>query len=151
MSNKKVEVKRINSTKEYTDALIDKYSKLNVIRVDLAYKKSYSDEITFDMANDDLNRMLNHRRGKPSVFENLVGYICKKEYTEDKGTHFHIIFFYDGQKVLNDVMKAEQIGEHWAKNITKGNGNYHNCNHNKYKNKGVGILEHNNKCKMRES
>ena len=147
MSKTTVETKRINSAIEYTDALIDKCSKLNVIRVDLGYKKPYSDEITFDMAKADLNRMVNNRRGKPSVFDNLVGYMCKKEYTEAKGMHFHPMFFFDGQKVLNDVMKAEQIGEYWVDNITKGNGSYHNCNRNKYKNNGVGMLEHNDSIK----
>ena len=93
---------RLESTKEYLDALQDRYSKLNVIRVDLSYKKPHSDNITLDDANDEFNRMLNNRRGN-SIFNNQVGYVCKKEYTQDDGVHFHTVFFYNGQKVKNDV------------------------------------------------
>ena len=52
------------------------------------------------------------------------------------------MFIYDGQKVREDITKAEQIGEYWKNNITKGNGLFHNCNKNDYKDKGIGILEH---------
>jgi hypothetical protein len=133
--------KRINSTKDYIDKLQDKYSKINTIRVDLAYKKPYSDNITLYEANEDLNHMLNNRRSKPSVFKDNVGYICKREYTEDKGLHFHTIFIYDGQKVQNDKHKADQIGAYWEQ-ITENKGSFHNCNRNGYKDKGIGMLDY---------
>ncbi|MAD41122.1 MAG: hypothetical protein CL623_01875 [Arcobacter sp.] len=146
MSNKKVVNKRLDSTKKYIDALQDKYSKLNVVRVDLSYKKPYSDDITLDDANNHFNRMLNNRRSKPSIFDNQVGYICKKEYTKDKGMHFHTIFFYDGQKIKNDTNKAIAIGKYWKEDITEKKGSYHNCNikaKKEYGDKnGVGMLEH---------
>jgi len=146
MPNKKVVNKRLDSTKKYIDALQDKYSKLNVVRVDLSYKKPFSDDITLDDANNHFNRMLNNRRSKPSIFDNQVGYICKKEYTKDKGMHFHTIFFYDGQKIKNDTNKAIAIGKYWKEDITDKKGSYHNCNikaKKKYGNKnGVGMLEH---------
>jgi len=146
MPNKKVVNKRLDSTKKYIDALQDKYSKLNVVRVDLSYKKPYSDDITLDDANNHFNRMLNNRRSKPSIFDNQVGYICKKEYTKDKGMHFHTIFFYDGQKIKNDTNKAIAIGKYWKEDITDKKGSYHNCNikaKKEYGDKnGVGMLEH---------
>ena len=146
MSNKKVVNKRLDSTKKYIDALQDKYSKLNVVRVDLSYKKPFSDDITLDDANNHFNRMLNNRRSKPSIFDNQVGYICKKEYTKDKGMHFHTIFFYDGQKIKNDTNKAIAIGKYWKEDITDKKGSYHNCNikaKKEYGDKnGVGMLEH---------
>jgi len=146
MPNKKVVNKRLDSTKKYIDALQDKYSKLNVVRVDLSYKKPFSDDITLDDANNHFNRMLNNRRSKPSIFDNQVGYICKKEYTKDKGMHFHTIFFYDGQKIKNDTNKAIAIGKYWKEDITDKKGSYHNCNINAdeiYGEKnGVGMIGH---------
>ena len=142
MNNQKIIDKRIKSTKEYIDALSEKYSKLNILRVDLSYKKPHSDNMTLDTANSDFNRMMNNRRSKPSIFKEMVGHICKKEYTEDKGVHLHTVFFYDGQKVLKDILKADQIGEYWNKEITKEKGSYHNCNRKEYKTKGIGMLDH---------
>ena len=68
----------------YVDSLADTYSKLCVVRVDLAFKKPYSDEIGFDEANENLDHLFNNKRTKPKIFKDCVGYIIKAEYTEDK-------------------------------------------------------------------
>lgn len=145
MKKKHVENKRVESTKAYVDSLQDKYSKLNVIRLDLAYQKPHSNDITLDDANKHFNRMLNNRRSN-NIFVDNVGYLCKKEYTEDKGVHFHTVFFYNGQNIKNDVLKAKQIGEYWNDTITDEKGSYHNCNINADENYGkknaVGMLNH---------
>jgi len=141
MSNNKNSNKRIESTKKYIDELCSEYSKLNIVRVDLSYKKPHSDKITLEDANNDLNRMFNNMRSKPSIFKDKVGFICKREYTEDKGVHFHAIIIYDGQKVQKDVYKANQIGEYWEQ-ITKEKGTHHNCHLNDYKRKGIGMLDY---------
>jgi len=132
--------KRTQSNKAYIDSLQENYSKLNVIRVDLGYK--HNSNISLEDANKDLNRLLNNRRSKPSVFEHNVGYSCKKEYTKDKGCHIHAFFMFDGQKVQKSTYKADQIGKYWDENITKGKGSHHNCHRNKYKNNGIGMIEH---------
>ena len=141
--NKKTR-KRQNSNKAYIDALQENYSKLCTVRVDLSYKKPYSEEITLDEANKDLNRLLNNRRTKPSIFEHNIGYIVKKEYTEDKGVHLHAIFMFNGQNVLKDAHKADEIGNYFVNEITKGKGTYYNCNRNSYPEHGIGILDHSN-------
>lgn len=141
MSNVKIVNKRSESTKEYIDALQDKYSKLCIVRVDLAYKKPHSADIVLDDANRDFNRMLNNRRSKPSIFKNQVGYMCLKEYTKDKGVHFHTVFMFDGNKVQKDAYKGDKIGEYWNE-LTDGKGSHFNCNRNDYKHKGVGMLNH---------
>jgi len=147
MANK---IRRENSTQEYLDELQDRYSKLNVIRVDLAYKKDSNNKITLEKANEDLERMLNNRRSKPSIFKDQVGYVCKKEYTEDRGVHIHAYFFYDGQKVKKSSFKADQIGKYWKENITKDKGSYHNSHRNKYTDNAIGMLEHNDTDKRKK-
>jgi len=141
MLNKKNINKRVKSTKQYIDKLSDVYSKLNIVRVDLSYKKPHSDVITLEEANRDLNHMLNNMRSKPTIFKDKVGYITKREYTEDKGIHFHTVIIYDGQKIQRADYKAQQIGEYWEK-ITKEKGSYHNCHRNTYERNGIGILDH---------
>ena len=135
--------KREASGTQLLDALQEKYSKLCVVRIDFAYKKDENGKVnvTLDEANADFNRMMNNRRGKPSVFKNQVGYMCLKEHTEEKGVHFHTLFAFDGNKVQKDVHMGEELGACWNK-TTKEKGSYHNCNRNTYKYKGVGMLDH---------
>lgn len=142
MSNKKNVTKRIESTKKYIDDLQKEYSKLNIVRVDLAYKKPHSEDITLKEANNDIARMFNNMRSKPTIFEDKVGYTIKREYTEAKGVHIHAVFIFDGQKVQKDAFKADQIGQYWENEITQGHGSYHNCNRNKYDRNGIGMLDH---------
>ena len=153
VKNKK-EKNRLNSTNEYIDNLFKRYSKLNIVRVDLGYKKDVED-YDLDMvleplesANRDLKKMLNNRRSKPSIFKDNVGYIIKKEYTEDRGVHFHTTFIFDGQKVKDGATKAKQIGEYWSENITDKRGSYHNCHLNNYKDNGIGLIDYKNKEKI---
>lgn len=135
--------RREASNEKYVDALQDRYSKLCVIRLDFAYKKNVNNEInvTLNEANKHIERLLANRRNN-SIFDDNVGYIIKTEYTEDRGVHNHAILFFDGNKVKNDKYKGNQIGEYWVDNITNGNGSYHNCNRNDYKDKATGILDY---------
>lgn len=146
--NERIVNKRKDSNKEYVDALQEKYSKLCVVRLDLYCNKNEDKvaDVSLDEANSDFNRMMSNRRSKPAVFKDNVGYICKKEDTPKRGVHFHTVFFYDGQKVMQDVHKAKQIGQYWSKDVRKGKGHYNNCNLNadeKYGDKkGIGMLDY---------
>lgn len=142
MANNKKVNKRIESTKKYMDEFQKENSKLNIIRLDLGYTKPYSSEVTFEEASNDLARMQNNMRSKPAVFKDKLGHIIKREYTEEKGIHFHAILIYDGQKVQNSTFKADQIGHYWENEITQGQGSYHNCHRNKYDRNGIGMLDH---------
>ena len=142
MTDKTNENKRLDSTIKYVDALLGNHSKLNIIRVDLSYKKPYSDNVTPDKANQDLNHLFNNMRSKPTIFKDQIGHICKREYTKDKGVHIHAVFIYDGQKIKNDSHKAQQIGEYWNQ-VTQKEGSFYNCHYNDYEKIGIGMLEHN--------
>jgi len=133
---------RLESSIKYVDALSYIYSKLNVIRVDFGYKSEYSAKMTLKQVNEDITRMLNNRRSKPSIFEHNVGYIIKKEFTEDKHIHIHTLFFFDGQKIQKDSFKAEQIGAYWQEIITEEKGSFHNCHRNTYEQNGIGMLNY---------
>lgn len=142
INNNKKTNRRLESTKKYIDDLSKKYSKLNIVRVDLGYTKEDSKSITFEDASKDLNKMLNNTRSKPTVFGEMVGYITKKELGEEKGVHIHVAIIYNGNIVREDITKAQQIGEYWKNNITKGKGVFHNCSKNEYKNKAVGVIDY---------
>ena len=141
MKNTTIYNKRLSSTRRYINNLLEVYSKINIVRIDIAYKKPYSDNINLEEAYSDLNHMLNNTRSNKTVFGHMVGYIIKREYTEDRGIHFHTVFIFDGQKMKKDIHKAEQIGEYW-KAITDNRGSYHNCNRNKYKDTAIGMINY---------
>lgn len=144
------ELKRLESTRLYLDALQEKHSKLLLVRVDLSYGEN--ENVSLEQANKDFNRLLNNRRGKPKIFEHNIGYTEMVEHTEKKGVHFHTAFIFDGQKVNKDQIKGEQLGVHWRDNITNGKGVYYNCNRNDYgEHHGIGMLEHHDKEKRKKA
>jgi len=141
MKNTAIYNKRLSSTRRYINNLLEVYSKINIVRIDIAYKKPYSDNINLEEAYSDLNHMINNTRSNKTVFGHMVGYIIKREYTVDRGMHFHVVFIFNGQKMQKDVYKAEQIGEYWIK-VTDNRGSYHNCNRNEYKDTAIGMINY---------
>jgi hypothetical protein len=133
------------SAAEYLDTLFKQYSKLNVLRVDLAYKKEIANNLTLEEAKNDMRHLLNNRRSKPSIFSNCVGHIFKIETTEEKGPHIHTAFIFDGSKVEKDVYLASKLGKYWVDKITDKRGIFHNCNAEKakYEKCGIGKISHN--------
>ena len=91
--------RRKQSTEKYIDALIENNSKLCAIRVDLKYKQEFSKDVSLDVINKDLKRMLDNRRNNKTIFGNNIGYIIKKEVSNNGNLHLHALFFEDGNKV----------------------------------------------------
>ncbi|TXI95340.1 MAG: inovirus Gp2 family protein [Burkholderiaceae bacterium] len=137
------------STSTYIDQLLKNHSKIQVIRLDLSYRKEHARKASLEKINQDFTHLLNNRRTKPSIFENMVGYIAKREYTNDKGPHIHSVFIFDGQKVSKDAYKGDQIGEYWKNEITDGKGIFHNCNREKgtYSECALGMIDHTDETK----
>lgn len=139
----------VKSTSTYIDQLLENHSKIQVIRLDLSYTKEHAREASLEEINQDFTHLLNNRRSKSSVFGNMVGYIAKREYTEEKGPHIHSIFIYDGQKIRKDAHKGDQIGQYWKNEITEGKGIFHNCNREKgkYAECALGMIDHTDEAK----
>lgn len=142
-----VEFQRLDEDRSYRNlatyegALFKKYSRLLVVRVDLAYLSKHRD-IGVETARADLRHFLNNRRNN-ALFNALVGYIWKLEYAELRGHHYHVMLFFDGSKVLKDSHIGDRIGQYWEQ-ITKGRGTFYNCNRRKhrYVRCGIGMVSH---------
>jgi hypothetical protein len=139
----------VESTTKYLNDIFENTSKIQAIRVDLGYRKEKARDASLDDINKDLAHLLNNRRTKPSIFDNMIGYIAKREYTDDKGPHIHSFFFYDGHKIKKDAFKGDQIGNYWKDEITKGKGIFHNCNRDKgkYADSALGMIDHTDEAK----
>lgn len=127
---------------EYVEALFERYSRLLVLRLDLGYQKQYS-KTTQVEAKRDRERLFENARSN-KLFGDVVGYIWKLEHGPDKGFHYHVMLFFDGSKVREDITLACLIGKYWVDVVTKGRGLYFNCNASKwrYRKCGVGMISH---------
>ena len=125
----------------YVANLYAKKSRLLVLRIDLGYQAKLAKGMTAEQARGDLTRFLNNRRHN-SLFETHEGYIWKLEDGQDRGLHFHLILFFDGQFVKKHACLAELIGKYWVESITKGQGTYFSCHRNpgQYRRSGIGMI-----------
>ncbi|OAI16450.1 hypothetical protein A1359_07300 [Methylomonas lenta] len=131
----------------YIDSLFDHYSKLIVVRIDLGYQKGNHIINQADIpkkywqARSHFKHFLNNTR-RNSLFEHLVGNIWSFEYGPEKGFHYHLILFFDGSKVRQDVILARMVGDYWVKCIVGSQGRIWNCNANKdtYPDCGIGLI-----------
>jgi hypothetical protein len=128
---------------EMIDEMFRRYNKVQVVRVDLSYKKIMSrpleaQNISHEDVRGDFQKFMKDMRRK--FFKvNFITYIWKLEYGPLKGYHYHVFFFFNGSNVNSDVTIAKMIGDHWSKVVTKGSGGYFNCNRIKEKYPILGI------------
>lgn len=129
--------------KRVTDTLFARHSKLCAVRIDLSYRKDVAPSVTLAQAKEDMQHMQNNRRHN-AVFEHLVGYAWRLEYTQKKGYHYHVALFFDGSKIHKDAFYAQKVIEYWATTVTRGTGIGHNCHLDKagYPYLGVGLIRH---------
>lgn len=125
----------------YLDAVLDRYARTCVIRVDLYYREEAQARLRAEHVFDDLRRLIAERE-RNLIFDHEIGYICSIEQGEDRGYHIHGAFFFNGAEVSADIYRAQRIGELWER-ITRGQGCYNNCNlsKDKYQDRlGVGLI-----------
>jgi hypothetical protein len=118
--------------KAYTDSVMSLYSRTTIIRLNLYYRPEAQARLRVEQVFDDLDALIAKHSRNP-IFEHLVGYIYAVEQgdrNDGRGYHIHAAYFFNGNKVCRDVWKAIEISELW-KEITRGQGCAHSCNHDK--------------------
>lgn len=139
--------KNTRESKKYIRSLFSNHSRILALRIDLGHQSSikskYQNSELLEAAKIQRSELFKHLKKK---FKNsLLGYIWKLEYGLEKGYHYHLMLFLDGSQNRQDVTIAKFIGEHWNNEITKGEGNYFNCNAQKEaygKYLGIGMISH---------
>lgn len=114
--------------REWVNALFQKHAYLQVIRVDVGYRKNIATSVPYEMASFQRARFCKYFHHDP-LFAHMVGYAWKLEWGVSRGFHYHFLFFFDASQVQNDVLRAQWIGEYWSNKITNGDGTYYSCNH----------------------
>ena len=131
---------------DYADAMVDRYSRTTIVRVDLYYRSDAQARLRVEHVFEDLDRLIKKAK-RSSIFEHATGYICVVEQGKDRGYHIHAAYFFNGNEVRGDVHRAVRIGELWER-ITHGQGYINSCNHDKEKyedERGIGIIQRNDR------
>lgn len=137
-------VRNQRSVVGYIDKLFINHAKLLPVRVDLGYKSNHTVNQFTTIDNDlphayltqeqiitNWTHLLNRLRWNHStLLKDLVGYLWKIEYGWDKGIHYHIMLFFNGNRVQKDYYYADELGLLWL-DITGEQGLYFNCSADK--------------------
>jgi len=109
----------------------DKYSRILVVRVDLAYPIKYQDQIGIEDFSNDMDVLRTRLRDQDTIFNGLVEYAWALEQGESKGYHCHLLLAYKGSQRRNAYWVADQVGKLWSK-ITNSQGCHFNCHTQDY-------------------
>lgn len=140
---------RRKGAQELIYGLRDRYARLEVLRLDLSYRKGkYVDLDNFPGALAEVKHDWEIFRKDlvgGIVVPGVVGYLAKLKYGLQRGFHFHVVVLIDGSKYREDITLSRILGEHWNKQVVpEGEGRYYNCNRHKkdYRYLGIGTLHH---------
>ncbi|WP_280563515.1 inovirus-type Gp2 protein [Chromohalobacter sp. 48-RD10] len=140
---------RKRGAKRLIHSLMDKYARLEVVRLDLSYRKGkYVDIVDFIGALSDVKKdwgMFRQDMNDGVIAPGVVGYLAKLEYGLLSGFHFHVVVLFDGSRHREDIILAKMLGEYWKNQVVlNSEGRYYNCNRHKheYRYLGIGTLNY---------
>lgn len=142
--------KNLTGATAYVNHLYSRYARLLVVRLDVSWTKQYAKDITAEMAKVNRQQLFRNMK-RNALFRHVLGVMWKLEYGVEKGFHYHMIFFLDGNKAHSGVTISRQFGEYWKNIITENKGVFFNCNADitRYEQSGIGMVKHNDES-MRE-
>lgn len=137
--------------KNYVHSLINHYSRLLFIRIDLKYAKETSHHVTIEDFDYHMSKLRELIGNKKTCFKHLQGNAWAIEQGgEEGGLHCHLLLMYDGSERQNDWYIAKEVGEKW-KEVTAGLGEYYSYHDKERKQQykqhgklGIGMIHQNN-------
>ncbi|WP_201595203.1 YagK/YfjJ domain-containing protein [Psychrobacter vallis] len=135
----------------YVNCLINHYSRLLFIRIDLKYAKETSHHVSIEDFDYHMSKFRELIGNKKTCFEHLQGNAWALEQGGvEGGLHCHLLLMYDGSNRQNDGYLAREVGEKW-KMMTGGLGEYYSYHDTKTKQRygrngklGIGMIHQNN-------
>jgi len=134
---------------EYTNAVMDRYSRTTVVRVNFYYRTECHARLRVEHVFDDLDAMV-AKHSRRSVFDHLIGYAYAVEQGDrrgGRGYHIHAAYFFNGNKICCDIYKASEICRMWEE-VTCSQGMAHSSNQERTPlgiTRGVGCIQKNDK------
>ena len=149
---KVIEQEKVNTKKSeiYMRQMLNHYSRLLIVRVDLGYSKDTIHLVSIETFHKHLKKIRELIGKTESCFEELEGNVIALEQGHDRGYHVHLLLMFDGSKRCKDTHIGQLVGEKWQ-SVTDGLGSYFNCNNPQYKQKqealgrlGIGMIHRRN-------
>lgn len=108
----------------HIDDLINCYSRLYAVRVDLFYLKESGryNNCSLRLMEYELRILMASMMEYPAI----VGYFCVLEWTEDHGLHAHVVVWLNGHTSRKPYVYAKKASELWE-DITQGEGFLYRC------------------------
>ena len=154
IKQEKVNTKKLDI---YMRQMLNHYSKLLIVRVDLGYSKDTIHLVSIEDFHQHSKKLREFIGKKESCFKGLQGNVIALEQGHDRGYHCHLLLMYDGSRHESDWYFAETVGEKW-RSITGGLGSYYNCHNSQYKQKykdagtlGIGMIHRKNPIEIENS
>lgn len=117
-------------TEQYIQAVLDRYARSLLVRVDLGFLKGCQSYITIDYFYQAIDRLRSMQKIGHPFFEDHCGFVLNLEQGIGAGFHAHLGVIYNGSRVRSDWYRAEMAKGVWAA-CTNGMGKVHNCSANK--------------------
>lgn len=113
---------------KYCKSIINCYSRILVVRVDLAYKMKYQNDITIEDVYSRLDKFLNRIQNKDRIFNHVIGYAWGLEQGgKSRGYHCHLAVIYDtAYRQPRARYWGDKILELWH-DMTQYKGQGYNC------------------------
>jgi hypothetical protein len=135
---------------QYLTDLIQHYSRLLFVRVDLGYLKEEQYQVDVGVFQQHMDTFRSRLANQDGCFSDLQGYAWALEEGATKGLHAHVLLIYDGHKHQQGYGLAKLVGEAWLE-ITGRSGMYFNCHDADYIKKferegtlGIGMIHRDN-------
>lgn len=125
------ELKNTKTLVNRMQEISDRYSRILVVRVDLAYPLKSQDQIGILDFKDDMDVLRTRLRDQDTIFKGLIEYAWALEQGEDKGYHCHLLLVYKGRERRSAYSVAYRVGKLWRE-ITEGLGCHFNCHASAY-------------------
>ncbi|WP_367107083.1 inovirus-type Gp2 protein [uncultured Psychrobacter sp.] len=120
------EIQNMKNLEFYIRNLLNHYSKLLFVRVDLKYLQDNSHLVNIEDFNLHMKKLREFIGNKETCFASLQGNAWALEQGfENGGLHCHLLLIYDGAKRQDDWYLANEVGKKWQ-SITSGTGTYYN-------------------------
>lgn len=127
---------------EYARSVLAKYSRTEVLRIDLYYNLLAQQRLRIEQVYEDLRVLIRARERNP-IFAHETGYAWSVEQGGKSGSfHIHAAFFFNSAHVQSYWDKGLQIEKLWEQ-ITWGGGYAHICRREDYSEPGVGTIHRN--------
>ncbi|MFG0635331.1 YagK/YfjJ domain-containing protein [Acinetobacter soli] len=123
---------RISLQQNLTE-LIQHYSRLLFVRVDLYFSAEAQVDLTIHRCHQYLQILLNRLSNRDGCFQDLQWWAWALEQGAQRGYHIHLLLIYDGHKHQQDEYLALQVGHYWKDDLTAGEGEFYTANQAAFK------------------